>query len=173
MTVNLGPLAVSVDVKIPRNPRMDGLGYNPRCIRRDITNYFTKQYLRTQDFQDLITKPQNIGDFQTIMQIDKPTGFAVHSAGHFTIWGDPGGDLFVSPGDPAFFLHHGMIDRTWWIWQNQHPETRVQTVAGNTSFFGGPAGTLNDVIDFHAIGSTFKMKDLMSTTAGPFCYVYE
>jgi tyrosinase len=30
--------------------------------------------------------------------------------------GDPGGDLFTSPGDPAFFLHHGMVDRLWTLW---------------------------------------------------------
>ena len=30
--------------------------------------------------------------------------------------GDPGGDLFTSPGDPAFFLHHGQVDRLWTLW---------------------------------------------------------
>jgi hypothetical protein len=38
--------------------------------------------------------------------------------------GDPGRDFFTSPGDPLFYLHHGMIDRTWWIWQSLDKKTR-------------------------------------------------
>jgi hypothetical protein len=30
--------------------------------------------------------------------------------------GDPGADLYTSPGDPAFYLHHGQIDRLWDFW---------------------------------------------------------
>jgi tyrosinase len=37
----------------------------------------------------------------------------MHAAGHFSIGGD-GGDVFSSPNDPAFFLHHAMVDRVWW-----------------------------------------------------------
>lgn len=40
----------------------------------------------------------------------------VHGGGHYTIGGDPGGDLFTSPGDPAFYLHHGQVDRLWTMW---------------------------------------------------------
>jgi hypothetical protein len=35
---------------------------------------------------------------------------------HYTIGGDPGGDLFTSPGDPAFWAHHSQMDRMWTIW---------------------------------------------------------
>ncbi|KAF2736727.1 Di-copper centre-containing protein [Polyplosphaeria fusca] len=175
MSVNLGPMAVSLDVKIPPNPQADGLGYNPRCVRRDITTYFTTKYLRSQDIASLITGTQKVYDFQTVMQTDTTAGFGVHSAGHFTIWGDPGGDFFISPGDPAFFLHHGQIDRTWWIWQNQDPAKRVMTVGGNSGVFGsGPVGTLNDDVDLmKVLASTLKIKDLVSSTGGPFCYVYQ
>lgn len=41
----------------------------------------------------------------------------VHGGGHFTIAGDPGADSFISPGDPAFYLHHSQVDRVYWIWQ--------------------------------------------------------
>ncbi|KAF2262185.1 Di-copper centre-containing protein [Lojkania enalia] len=174
MSVHLGPLATSIDVNLTANPQADGLGYNPRCVRRDITDYFTKQYLRVQDIESLITQTSNISSFQDVMQIDTAAGvFGVHSGGHFTIWGDPGGDFFTSPGDPAFFLHHGMIDRTWWIWQNQDPANRVMTVAGNVSLFGGPEGTLDDDVNLAVLAPTWKIKDLVSSTAGPFCYVYQ
>jgi tyrosinase len=38
----------------------------------------------------------------------------VHTGGHYTIGGDAGSDFYNSPADPAFFPHHGMIDRVWW-----------------------------------------------------------
>jgi Common central domain of tyrosinase len=36
--------------------------------------------------------------------------------------GDPGADLFTSPGDPAFYLHHGQIDRLWTLWYVERPD---------------------------------------------------
>lgn len=107
---------------------------------------------------------------------DPTTG--VHSAGHYTIHGDPGGDFYTSPNDPAFWLHHGMIDRTWTIWQSQDLANRVQVIAGGKSMmsFGGsgPQGSLEDLIDLGVVGDkVYKIKDLVSTVDGPFCYVYE
>jgi tyrosinase len=57
----------------------------------------------------------------------------VHTAGHFTVGGDPGGDLFASPGDPYFFLHHAMIDRTYWTWQNLDLNNRQYALAGTST----------------------------------------
>lgn len=36
MVVNLGPTAMSTGSNIPKNPRSDGTGANPRCLRRDV-----------------------------------------------------------------------------------------------------------------------------------------
>jgi len=87
-------------------------------------------------------------------------------------------DFYVSPGDPAFWLHHGMIDRAWYIWQTQDFSKRQQVIAGGTSMlgFGSKAATLDDPIDLEVLnvdGKAYKIKDLVSTVAGPFCYVYE
>ena len=38
MVVSLGPLT-TVLTGLPKNPRADGLGSNPRCLRRDINKY--------------------------------------------------------------------------------------------------------------------------------------
>jgi tyrosinase len=66
------------------------------------------------------------------MQGDFAAGFyGVHTSGHFTIGGAPGGGLFASPGDPIFPLHRGQIGRTWWIWQNQDLATRRNAIAGD------------------------------------------
>ncbi len=36
MVVSLGPTSMSMAGKIPKNPRSDGTGSNPRCLRRDV-----------------------------------------------------------------------------------------------------------------------------------------
>lgn len=92
--------------------------------------------------------------------------------------GDPGRDLFVSPGDPLFYLHHGMIDRTWWIWQLLDTKTRTgeKGIAGTGTFLNTPPSpdtTLDTPIDLgYAAGPAVTMRDLMSTTDGPLCYIY-
>ncbi|KAL5325795.1 hypothetical protein ACEPPN_006928 [Leptodophora sp. 'Broadleaf-Isolate-01'] len=128
MTVNLGPIAGSVDaaLMVPKNPRSDGYGYNPRCLRRDVNSYFTSQYLRPQDIANHITSSKDIEAFEKTLQGDTAKAFSLHTGGHYSIWGDPGGDFYVSPAEPVFWLHHGQVDRHWWIWQNQDPANRVQ-----------------------------------------------
>ena len=100
----------------------------------------------------------------------------VHSAGHFTIAGDPGGDFYTSPNDPAFWVHHGMIDRTWTIWQSQDLAARTQVIAGGTSMmgFGSRQQSLDDLVDLGVVADkVYKIRDLVSVVDGPFCYVYE
>jgi len=94
--------------------------------------------------------------------------------------GDPGRDFFTSPGDPAFYLHHSMIDRVWWMWQALSPSSRTQgssAVAGTRIFMDptAPKTTIEDIIDVgYAADSApaLPIKDLLSTTSGPFCYIY-
>ena len=165
-------MAALGDTTPPKNPRSDGYGYNPRCIKRDISNYLTQRDATTAKIASLISSSTSIAAFQNTMQ----SGTGVHPAGHFTISGDPGSDFYVSPGDPAFWLHHSMIDRVWYIWQSQDFKNRQQVIAGGTSMFGGGKATLNDGVDLEVLnvdGKKYTIKDLVSTVAGPMCYVYE
>ncbi|KAL2175532.1 uncharacterized protein P884DRAFT_301613 [Thermothelomyces heterothallicus CBS 202.75] len=179
MVVHLGPVAPATDPAPPANPRRDGYGDNPRCLRRDISNQLSSKYARTQDIVDLITTSADIGTFQTVMQGAGgfgvgPAGMGVHAAGHFTIAGDPGGDFYTSPNDPAFWVHHSMIDRTWTIWQSQDLDNRLQVIAGGSSMMGGPPQTLDDPVDLGVVADkVYPIRDLVSVVDGPFCYVYE
>lgn len=100
--------------------------------------------------------------------------------GHFSLGGDPGRDLFVSPGDPAFYLHHAMIDRVWWLWQMQDPESRVwgaNSLGGTITMLNDPPSantTLEDWNEYgYAAGPARQIKELLSTVDGPFCYLYQ
>ncbi|KAF2848580.1 Di-copper centre-containing protein [Plenodomus tracheiphilus IPT5] len=175
-TVNLGPVSPVLSGLKP-NPETSGLGYNPRCLRRDISKAASAGWTKDSDVASLIKKCKDFLSFSTTMQGDFPNGFlGVHTGGHFTIGGDPGGDLFASPADPAFFLHHAMIDRTYWTWQNQDITARQYALGGTITLNNLPPSrnaTLSDEIDFGFVGVPKQtIKDLSNTLAGPFCYVY-
>lgn len=82
-------MAALGDTTPPRNPRSDGYGYNPRCIKRDISNYLSQRDASTAKIAALITGQSTIAAFQNQMQ----SGTGVHPAGHFTISGDPGSGM--------------------------------------------------------------------------------
>ncbi|KAF2458430.1 hypothetical protein BDY21DRAFT_414745 [Lineolata rhizophorae] len=176
-TVNLGPVSPSLTY-VSANPQADGLGYNPRCISRDISPYVAQHWNKDEDTADLIKNYNDIESFQDHMQGDGFTnGFlGVHTGGHFMNGGDPGGDLFASPGDPYFFLHHAMIDRVFWTWQNQDPRHRTNVVGGHITLNNSPPsaeGTLDDPLDIGVNGDTITIGDAASTIGGtPFCYIY-
>ncbi|KAK6081671.1 tyrosinase central domain protein [Seiridium cupressi] len=173
MTVNLGPISPAINPAPPTNPRSDGYGYNPRCLRRDISNQLSSKYSRTEDIVNLIEPINSIGTFQDTLQSTNPLN--VHVAGHYTISGGPGGDFYVSPGDPAFWSRHSMIDRAWTIWQMQDLPNRLQVIAGGTSILGfsSRAQSLDDIVDLNVVGpKTYKIRELVSVVDGPVCYYY-
>jgi len=151
------------------------MGKNSRCLRRDISNYLTSRYARPEDIVSLIINSTNVGAFQKVMQSSTSSATpGVHGVGHYTIGGDPGADFYTSPGDPAFWVHHGMIDRVWAIWQSLDIEKRTMVIAGSSSMMSSSRPqSLDDVLDLGVVGSKYKIRDLVSTVDGPFCYTYE
>jgi tyrosinase len=176
MTVNLGP--VSLPLNGGGSLTGTGLDYNPRCLKRDIGTAVNQLYANCTSIVNLITQNNDIWDFEMVMQgIPGSGSIGVHGGGHYTIAGDPGADVFTSPGDPAFYLHHSMIDRVWWIWQNLDLANRQNAISGTGTFLNYPPSantTLDTVINIgYAGGTSIAMSELMSTTEGPFCYTYE
>ena len=179
--VDMGPHQLSLPGgEIQMAPSGNSLDYNPRCVKRDLTDYVIKRFANaTSVLRNL--REKTIGDFQARMQgnIDHSGDIGIHGGPHYGIGGDPGRDVGVSPSDPAFFLHHSGIDRVWWTWQMQDPESRVygdNAINGTGTFLNfppSPEQTLDDTISMEYItDQVVTIRDLMSTTAGPFCYIY-
>ncbi|EFW14572.1 hypothetical protein D8B26_006956 [Coccidioides posadasii str. Silveira] len=174
--VNLGPAALVLPgdrTEAVANP----LDYNPRCLKRDLTDAIVRKFANATAVVDLILRRKTIESFQMNMQgIPGSGSIGVHGGGHYAMGGDPGRDVFVSPGDPAFFFHHAMIDRVWWIWQNLDLKNRQNAIHGTGTFLNDPPSpdtTLDTMVDLgYAGGPMLPMRDLMSTINGPFCYVY-
>ncbi|KAL5113696.1 hypothetical protein ACEQ8H_008425 [Pleosporales sp. CAS-2024a] len=178
MSVNLGPVQLGL-INGTTLSNGNGLSYNPRCLKRDLTDYANQHFANASSIASLILGAHDMDTFQNTMQgVPGSASIGVHGGGHYAMGGDPGRDLFTSPGDPLFYLHHSMIDRTWWIWQQLDPETRTGAagIAGTNTFLNSPPSantTLDTVIDLgYAASPAVKMADLMQTTAGPLCYMY-
>ncbi|EFQ35597.1 hypothetical protein CGRA01v4_04095 [Colletotrichum graminicola] len=179
MVVNLGP----VDLVVPGNKTAeangDGLSYNPRCMKRDFTSAINKRYANATTVVDTLIQP-NIATFQEILQ-GKPDSreLGAHGGGHFAFGGDPARDLYLSPGDPLFYLHHAMVDRTWWMFQSMDLEKRTgaEGIAGTGTWLHDPESaptTLDTTVNLgYAAGEEIAMRNLMSTIEGPFCYIYQ
>ncbi len=120
MTVHIGPVALAQYGTSNTTSVANPLDDNARCLKRDLNAGVASRFTTFRNTTSLILRNQDVEHFQAIMQADPRYvhgELGVHGGGHFTIGGDPGADPFISPGDPAFFLHHSQIDRVYWIWQ--------------------------------------------------------
>ncbi|KAK3306517.1 uncharacterized protein B0T15DRAFT_527438 [Chaetomium strumarium] len=163
--VSSGPFA---NFQVNLGPGLS-LKYNPRCLKRDISKSQAAQTTADKTYA-LITRSRDIASFQDTMQ-GVP---GVHAGGHFTIGGDPGSDIFASPGDPVFYLHHAMIDRVWWIWQMQDPSSRLTQVAGSVAG-SRRQGKGTDLVDLGINAPAVAINDLLDTMGGldgQMCYIY-
>lgn len=171
--VNLGPYSPSLRLTGDNTTLAvtTGFEHNSRCLRRDISPFVSSQWSTDAQSYDLIKSYKDIASFQDRMQGDFPNGFfGVHTAGHFTIGGDPSGDFSASPGEPAFYLHHAQIDRTWWIWQNLDAANRLDAYEGPTFVFdaSSPPGQLTDELNIGNLGSSVQVQEVVDTTSGLF-----
>ncbi|KAK1969298.1 Di-copper centre-containing protein [Colletotrichum sublineola] len=175
MTVNLGPV----------NPGMDGLkanpngrlGYNPRCLSRDLNSYAATNWFTTQNLLNITLgqASQSIELFQNELQGRFSDGFlGMHAAGHFTVNGEAS-DLYSSVVDPTFFLHHAMVDRVYWLWQALHL-WKASDIAGTITLNNRPPSrnTLkNDTLNMGVTAESTTIDNVLNTLGGsPLCYLY-
>ncbi|KAF7719048.1 Uncharacterized protein PECH_000230 [Penicillium ucsense] len=153
------------------------LDYNPRCMKRDLTTSILRENNNYTATLQLLQTSSDIWAFETTAQGAPGSGLlGVHGGGHLAMGGDPGRDVDANPGDPGFWNHHAMIDRLWWMWQCIDLASREFAIRGTGTFLNDPVSP-NTTLDTHVnVGyvkrGSIAMRDIMSTTAGPFCYVY-
>jgi hypothetical protein len=81
MKVNLGPVALGL-TNGSTVSNGDGLGYNPRCLQRDLTDYSNKRWANATSIVDLILRHKDIESFQMEMQGVPGSGaIGVHGGG--------------------------------------------------------------------------------------------
>lgn len=96
MSVNLGPSALDepggVSASNPNGP----LSYNPRCLKRDLTDYVVQNFANATAVLSNILDYDNIYDFEYAMQGVPGSGsLGIHGGGHYAMGGDPGRGTFL------------------------------------------------------------------------------
>ena len=170
--VHLAPINASLAQSYARPPPY-AFDYKPHCLTRSL-NPFIMAVFNNDTIGDRLLKARNITEFLRIME---PSGFddmGAHGGGHHSIGGDMQ-NLFISPQDPMFMLHHAMIDRIWGIWQQQDPPNRRNALNGTTIIYDPPDAplvTLDTVMEFGVLGSTRKVGEVMDPKGYEYCYAY-
>ncbi|KAI0134261.1 hypothetical protein BJ170DRAFT_716707 [Xylariales sp. AK1849] len=158
--------------------------YTPHCLTRDIAPEFAVSVLNiTSVLYTLAAK--NYFEFDKRVQggIDVASA-RYHGGGHLGVGGDLGeiGNIYSSPGDPLFYLHHANMDRLWYTWQRVDWQKRKSDIAGPDTQFAYPFNFFGDIpyknvtLDYQmSFGSLMKSRNIsevMDPQAGALCYTY-
>jgi len=107
--------ATSPTLLAPDAPKVGPyLGYQPRCMRRDISVDVSSKFSSDAKLLQILTDPmfQELGPFQDYFEAGTSTfppgtfkdfDLGLHGGGHFTYMGDPSGDVRIFlPPSPLF-----------------------------------------------------------------------
>ena len=94
--------------------------YHERCLSRNLRAQLAAVYLTPEKQAEVLALP-DFESFAVMLEGELDTfNFCFHGGGHISVGGDMD-DMFVSAGDPIFYLHHANIDRLWALWQDKNP----------------------------------------------------
>ncbi|KAG9199163.1 hypothetical protein G6514_008992 [Epicoccum nigrum] len=138
-----------------------GSGNQPHCLARN--GDAAKTINTGQSMVDACNSRKTFADMAGCAE------GGAHAWGHNGI-GAVMQDVYASPADPTFWLHHGFIDRNFRIWQNQDSGVRTTTISGTD--IDGNALTLDTSINVYSFKPDVKIRDVLDTTGPTLCYKY-
>ncbi|KAH1269443.1 hypothetical protein KXX33_005128 [Aspergillus fumigatus] len=145
----MGPLNVHDLDELYRPLDPSAFRYNPRCLERSFNARPLHRFAGAAAVQRILAA-QTIQEFLAVL------------------------DPSTAGPDPAFFLHHAMVDRLWGMWQEAGPGRR-DALNGTAWMFDPPWATnvsVDTVVEFGVLGGPRKIADLMDPLAGQHCYIY-
>lgn len=86
-------------------------------------------------------------------------------------------DVYASPSDPTFWLHHSFVDHSWALWQSLDSSIRTASIDGVDA--NGNALTLDTVLTVGGIRPDVPVSAVVNTLGGvsiggtPFCFKYD
>ncbi|KAH8900366.1 Di-copper centre-containing protein [Thozetella sp. PMI_491] len=156
--------------------------YNPRCLARDFSPSLAISKLNSTVVDATMALDTfAVWDFHVQGTGLEVSGMGYHAGGHLGI-----GNMYSSPGDPLFFLHHANMDRLWNEWQRTDWTIRKTDIAGPDTMFAYPFDfqgevayqniTLDTELDFWELLEDVryvKISEVMDIYSAKFCYTYE
>lgn len=142
------------------------------CLTRDLNDWGVQMFGNASDVAYVLAQT-TVGAFNdNINGHDDSPG--LHGGGHYAL-GGTGYEFFGSPQDPAFYLHHSMIDAVWTRWQDEAPTERRYVYNGTSTIFNGnatPEVTNATVLAYATLGEPVTAEEVQDPTRGPYCFVY-
>ncbi|CAE6436017.1 unnamed protein product [Rhizoctonia solani] len=138
---------------------------------------------------------QPTGDFKKF-QYYMEQAQSMHTSIHMILGGDLGGLCpanatpaecpfsgapTISPNEPMFFLHHGNIDRLWWLWQKLNSKNEAAFAGGSVRnltrpdlYPNGAAPWMDTSTPIPTAGmfNSVTIGDVLDTTGDTLCYIY-
>lgn len=149
---------------------------NQSCLTRDL-NAFAAQTWTNYTALEACLEADTPASFDA--QINGIIGggtLGLHSGAHFIV-GSPASNIYVSVMDPIWWPLHTMLDNLYTSWQNRHPDIANATYGTETAVNLPPSPNVTlDTIEpdwGYFQQDPIAVGELISTTAGPFCYKYD
>ena len=146
-----------------------------RCLKRDFAADIVYDFANTKKVNCVLSKTTFTEFTRAIDGEPNWTAMGIHGPGHFGVGGEAG-DMFSSPGEPLFYLHHANIDRIWWKWQSADLQHRRFDIGGpvNMMDYSGPNVTLSQPITLGLLAPDITAKETMNILGGigDLCYTY-
>lgn len=150
--------------------------YNASCLYRDLNTYVAQTWTTYEEVANATHQPSAQALELAFNGVIGGSSLGVHSAAHFTVGGFMD-SIHVSVQDPIWWAVHANVDRIYASWQANNPDIADEVYGTMTANNAPPSAnvTLNSIVpDFGYFDlSSYQIQDLISTTAGPFCYTYD
>lgn len=159
----------------------DAFAYNPNCLTRDLNPSIASTYTSPSTITSAVAAPDASSFELALNAIIGGGSLGIHSGAHFQVGGATGqmSSIHVSVQDPVWFAMHAFVDLVFDSWQKAHPDLSADEQVSGTETAGDvPSSeevTGDSVLpDWGYLGEgEWRVRDLLSTTEGPFCYVYD
>ncbi|KAL4979508.1 hypothetical protein BDW66DRAFT_157332 [Aspergillus desertorum] len=179
--VRLGPFSLTevyAYAPVPKN----AFAHNPRCLQRNLDVARIQYYNNASVVESFLSAP-SIVVFQDLLDRTDPETWQLtigaHGGGHISV-GPTLADVFASPQDPVFRLHHGFIDQLWDAWQRSGSgagEGTDRKALNGTTMYTNPPGaeeaTLDTAMESGVLGGPKRIGEVMDISLGGYCYRYE
>ena len=150
--------------------------YNESCLTRDINQYVSSRWTNYAEIVNASLAPSQAEFEYELNGVIGTDALGIHSGAHLSIGGVMN-SVHVSAQDPVWYALHTFIDVVYTSWQKNNPDIFDEVYGTETALNIPPSPnvTLDTVLPdwgyFQPAGHTIR--DLISTTGGPFCYDYD
>lgn len=174
MTYTMQPIPIQgLILGLPLPP--NAFEKNESCLTRDLNPYAAQTWCNWTAFNQAVAAPDQETFYPLLNGIFGGTQLGLHSGAHFTM-GAPASNIYVSAQDPIWYPLHTFLDLMYVQWQKAHPSIAYQLYGTETANNAPPSPnvTLETMEpDWGYFSESLPVSELMSTTAGPFCYEYD